>query len=173
LCLLQDKLDDLYVGLGWKKAHHPWSQAGKTFTPSELFQHLINVVIPLAEKLEVPSEPPLTLLAPPDLPVIGTKASIDMTTGSFYADKLMNVKKQAYEIVFEYPYDDGGQLMNWYNGEVIYIVNEEKNTVRIKWDPLCLGEDDEPDTVEQLLPMKWNQSTTKPGLWYEYLSGAM
>ena len=47
--------------------------------------------------MEVPSEPPLSLRAPPDLPVIGTKASIDVTTGSFYADKLRTVKKQAYE----------------------------------------------------------------------------
>ena len=197
-----------YLGLGWEKAHHPWSQAGKSFTPSELFQHLINVVIPLAEKLEVPSEPPLTLPAPPDLPVIGTKASIDMTTGSFYADKLMNVKKQAYkerdareaqgkgdrwsemqefnapevnsdlvgfniEMLFEYPDDDGGRLTNWYNGEVISIVNEKKSTVRIKWDPLCLGENDEPETVEQLLPMKWNQNNAKPGVWRQYLSGTM
>ena len=31
------------------------------------------------------------------MPVVGTKASIDVTTGSFYAGKLMNVKKQAYK----------------------------------------------------------------------------
>jgi len=56
---------------------------------------------------------------------------------------------------------------------VISIVNEKKNTVRINRDPLCLGEDDEPETVEQLLPMKWNQNTTKPGVWHQYLSGSM
>ena len=36
-----------YLGLGWEKAHHPQSQAGRTFTPDELFLQLINVVIPL------------------------------------------------------------------------------------------------------------------------------
>ena len=33
----------------------------------------------------------------PDLPVIGTKASNDMTTGSFHADKLKSLKKQVYK----------------------------------------------------------------------------
>jgi hypothetical protein len=121
--------------------------------------------------LEVTSELPLTLPAPPDLPVFGAKASIDLTPGSFYADKLMNVKKQAYkerdarethiqserwsemqefiapevnsdlvgfniELFFEYPDVDGGLLTNWYNREVISIINELKKTVRIMWDPL-------------------------------------
>ena len=63
--------------------------------------------------------------------------------------------------------------MNWNNGEVISIVNEKKNTVRFKWDPLCLGENDEPETVEQLLPMKWNQNNAKPGVCRQYLSGTM
>jgi len=56
---------------------------------------------------------------------------------------------------------------------VISIVNEKKNTVKIKWNPLGLGEDDEPETVEQLLPMKWNQNTANPDVWHQYLSGAM
>jgi hypothetical protein len=54
-------------------------------------------------------------------------------------------------MLFKYPDDDAGRITNWYNGEVISIVNEKKNTVRIKWGPLCLGEDDEPETVEQRL----------------------
>jgi hypothetical protein len=37
---------------------------------------------------------------------------------------------------------------------VISIVNEKNKTVRIKWGPLCLGEDDEWETFEQLLATK-------------------
>ena len=85
------------LGLGWGKAHHPLSQAGRTFTHDELFHHLINVVISFAGKLDVPSEPPLSLPAPPDLPVIGTKALIHMKTGSYYAEKVMNVKMKIYK----------------------------------------------------------------------------
>ena len=72
-------------GLGWKEAHHPWPKEGYTYTPEELFDHLVNVVIPLASKLDVPSEAPTELPAPPDLPVLGTKADIDLTKGSYYA----------------------------------------------------------------------------------------
>ncbi len=56
---------------------------------------------------------------------------------------------------------------------MISIINEKKNTVRIDWDPSCLGEDDEPETVEQLLVMKWDQNTAKLGVWHQYLSGTM
>ena len=63
----------------------------------ELFLNLFNVVIPLAGKLDFPLEPPLSLPAPPDLHVISTKATIDMITGSYYTEKVMNVKKKAYK----------------------------------------------------------------------------
>jgi len=77
------------------------------------------------------------------------------------------------EVLFEHPDDDGGRLINWYHGEVIGIVNEKKKTVRIKWDSLCLSEDVETETVEQLNPTKWNQGTAKLGVWCQYLSGTM
>ena len=67
-------------------------------------------------------------------------------------------------MLFEYPDDNRGQLTNQYNEEVIKIVNENKKTVRIRWDPICLGEDDETETVEQLLLTKWNPNTAKPGV---------
>jgi len=38
---------------------------------------------------------------------------------------------------------------------------------------MYLGKDDEPQTVEQLLPMNWNQSSAKPGVWHQYLPGMM
>jgi hypothetical protein len=39
------------IGLGWEeKTHHPWSRKGVDFTPDELFQHFITVVIPHCRK---------------------------------------------------------------------------------------------------------------------------
>jgi len=85
-----------YLGLGWVDAHHPWSRAGRTFTPDKLFDHLVGVIIPLASKLDVPAKPPTSLPAPPDLPVLGTKANIDLTKGSHYASRIQGVAKNAY-----------------------------------------------------------------------------
>ena len=84
-------------GLGWKEAHHPWSKEGYTYTPEELFDHLVNVVIPLASKLDVPSEASTELPAPPDLPVLGTKAEIDLTKGSCCAGRIQEPKLKAHE----------------------------------------------------------------------------
>ena len=39
----------------------------------------------------------MNLPAPPDLPIIGTKASIDMKPGSYYAEQVMNLKKKVYK----------------------------------------------------------------------------
>jgi hypothetical protein len=80
------------LGLGWKEAHHPLSKDGYTYTPEELFDPLVNVVISLASKLDVPSEAPTELPAPPDLPVLGTKADIDLTKGSYYAGRIQELK---------------------------------------------------------------------------------
>ena len=51
-----------------------------------------NVFISLASELDVLLEPPATLPASLDLPVIGTKASIDLKKGSCYADEVMEVR---------------------------------------------------------------------------------
>mmetsp|Transcript_11105 Transcript_11105/g.22083 ORF Transcript_11105/g.22083 Transcript_11105/m.22083 type:complete len:381 (-) Transcript_11105:27-1169(-) len=54
-----------YLGLGWVKAHHPWSKNGREYTHAELFDHLINTVIPLSQTETVPESPPFKL---PELP---------------------------------------------------------------------------------------------------------
>jgi hypothetical protein len=47
-----------FLGLGWLDAHHPWSAKGEVFNANHLFHHCIEKVLPLANELEVPSEPP-------------------------------------------------------------------------------------------------------------------
>jgi hypothetical protein len=37
------------VGLGWEDAYHPWSRHDRTYTADELFNHLFDIIIPLAE----------------------------------------------------------------------------------------------------------------------------
>ena len=58
-----------YLGFGWEEAHHPWSATvgghKHTFSPDELFKHLVDVVIPLTEVKQVPDFAPVNL---PDLP---------------------------------------------------------------------------------------------------------
>ena len=54
-----------YLGLGWVKAHHPWSKNGRDYTHAELFDHLINTVIPLSQTETVPESPPFNLPALP------------------------------------------------------------------------------------------------------------
>ena len=58
--LIRDK------GLGWEEAYHPWSRKGHTFSPDELFAHLVGVVIPLKQD-KVPLEPPVSLSKPKNL----------------------------------------------------------------------------------------------------------
>ena len=62
-----------FLGLGWLEAHHPWSRGKHTFSADELFDNLINVVIPLYNKLDPPDKPPLSM---PTQPVV---VKLDMT----------------------------------------------------------------------------------------------
>jgi hypothetical protein len=63
-----------YLGLGWKKAHHPWSK-NKHHTASELLKHLCEVVISLQDVKKVPSQAPIKLLNRPDNYTLGTKSA--------------------------------------------------------------------------------------------------
>ena len=72
-------------------------------------------------------------------------------------------------MLFGFSENDGGRLTNWYNREVIEIVNKKKKMVRVKWDQLCLGKNDS-ETIEQLLPTKWNSKSTKPSAWWQYFT---
>jgi hypothetical protein len=64
-----------YLGLGWEEAHHPWSKNKHQYTASELLKHLCEVVIPLQDVKEVPSEAPIKLPTRPDRYTLGTKSA--------------------------------------------------------------------------------------------------
>ena len=76
LAAVKEQILIRYLGLGWAKAHHPWSRDGETFTSDTLFKHLLNVVIPLRNELDVPPEPPLNVPDLPDVTNLGTVSEL-------------------------------------------------------------------------------------------------
>ncbi len=64
-----------FLGLGWEKAHHPWSKNRHQCTASELLKHLCEVVIPLQNVKEVPNQAPIKLPTRPDSFTLGTKSA--------------------------------------------------------------------------------------------------
>jgi hypothetical protein len=63
-----------YLGLGWTKAYHPWSKNKHIFSPSELMEHFVKMVLPLDNTEVVPNAPPMNLPGHPSLPTLGTVA---------------------------------------------------------------------------------------------------
>ena len=72
---MKEQIHIQYLRLGWVDAYHPWSKNKNTYQPAELSQHLINVVIPLADNEIVPSKAPVNLPIRPDTFTLGTKSA--------------------------------------------------------------------------------------------------
>eukprot|EP00956_Cyclotella_meneghiniana_P001318 scaffold1438_cov85-Cyclotella_meneghiniana.AAC.1 len=88
-----------YLGLGWVEAHHPWSRKQNgiqhTFTSDELFQHLIEVVIPLADKKEMPLYAPVKLPELPDNFTLGTRSAVRKNLDEKHKDLEVDVRGRA------------------------------------------------------------------------------
>ncbi len=82
------------LGLGWNDAYHAWSKAGKPHTFTQLFWFFKQQVIPLADTLDVPRDPPLTLLSPPETQSHGTKSELAMTMKCRNENNLTEFKKK-------------------------------------------------------------------------------
>ena len=72
---VKEQIHIRYLGLGWVDAYHPWSKNKHTYQPEELLQHLIKVVITLADDEIVPSKAPVNLPTHPDTFTLGTKSA--------------------------------------------------------------------------------------------------
>ncbi len=74
-----------YLGFGWEEAHHPWWKNKHQYTALELLKHLCEVVIPLQDVKEVPSQAPIKLPARPDSFTLGTKLAdlIELDNGEW------------------------------------------------------------------------------------------
>jgi hypothetical protein len=63
-----------YLVLWWVKAYHPWSRNKYVFSPTELTEHFVEVVLPLANTEVMPDAPLLNLPGLSSLPTLGTVA---------------------------------------------------------------------------------------------------
>lgn len=88
-----------YIGLGWEEAHHPWSFRGRAFTPDELFEHLIEVVIPLQDSKEIPLDPPVDLPKIGDDVVLGTLSAGRKRLDDAFLAKKRELRKNIKEDV--------------------------------------------------------------------------
>ena len=97
LKFVKDQILMRYLGLGWVEAHHPWSKNGNPFTPEQLLEHLVTVVIPLQQIKEVPDHPPYDLPSRPDMVQLGTKAADLAKLDESKADKETEARAKAME----------------------------------------------------------------------------
>jgi len=65
-----------HLGLGWVLAHRTWSGNGNTFTARRLLKHLVEVIIQLTDKLDVPPEPHVNVPKIPEMKVLGTVSEL-------------------------------------------------------------------------------------------------
>jgi hypothetical protein len=93
---VKDQILMRYIGLGWEEAHHPWSHKGIAFTPEELFEHLITVVIPLQKTKTAPSDPPTGMpkIIDSDI-VLGTKSAARRALDEKVENEENEIRKKA------------------------------------------------------------------------------
>ena len=76
LAVVKEQILIRYLALGWVQTHYAWSEIGNTFTARRLLKHLLEVVIPLAEEPDFPSEPPVNVPKIPEMKVLGTVSEL-------------------------------------------------------------------------------------------------
>ena len=80
LDVVKDQLQILYISLGIEEAHHAYSKDGHTYTVDELFEHLVETVIPMyvdfKRKGKFPTVAPLKLLCPPNVATLRTMSEL-------------------------------------------------------------------------------------------------
>ena len=66
--------------MGVEEAHHTYSRDGKTYTADEIFEDLVEAVIPLyvdlKRKGKLLTVAPLKLLCPPNVATLGTMSKL-------------------------------------------------------------------------------------------------
>ena len=97
LAAVKEQILIRYLGLGWVEAHHAWSEEGATFTSRVLLTHLLEVVIPLAGKMNVPAEPPLNVPALPQVKKLGTVSELAEEMKELSDAKLIELRKTGQE----------------------------------------------------------------------------
>ncbi len=73
------------------------------------------------------------------------------------------------EMCFVYPGEGGAQCLDWYRGTVERVIDEDKNSVMIEWDPETLAANDVRRSAHRLLPFHWNPKKIRKNAWREYI----
>jgi len=64
----------------------------------DCFKHLVEVVIPLAEELDVPSEPHVNVPKIPEMKVLGTVSELGQDAKELTDDKLLELRKNGNDL---------------------------------------------------------------------------
>ena len=76
LAAVKEQIIIRYLGLGWELDHHAWYEGGSTFSSEELYKHLAELVIPIADDLAVPPEPPVNIPTLTEIKALGTVSDL-------------------------------------------------------------------------------------------------
>ena len=109
----------------------------------------MELVIPIADYLDVPPEPPVNIPTLPEMKTLGNVSNLAEELGTHIEDT---------------------QCLGWHHGTVQEIVNEKTNRMRKNWDAEILGENDVKITNQKLVLRNWNPKKVKKGGWREYLT---
>ena len=72
---MKEQLQIRIIGFGWKDLHHPWSNDGHVYTSDELFEYLLNTIIPEHSVGGIPESPTMDLPSQKATPQLGTQTS--------------------------------------------------------------------------------------------------
>jgi hypothetical protein len=76
------------LGFGWNDLHHPWSKDGVAYTPQQLLDYLVDVILPEEKKRGLPDKPEMNLPSCKYLPQLGEKtADVDVLEMKYEMEK--------------------------------------------------------------------------------------
>ena len=84
-----------YLGLGWELDHHAWYEGGRTFYSENFYKHLVELVIPIADDLAVPPDPPVNIPTLPEMKTLGTVSDLAEELETHTEDKLTEFKNKS------------------------------------------------------------------------------
>jgi hypothetical protein len=158
-----------YLGLGWVKAHHPWSKNDHCYSAVELLDHLVKIVIPLQKTETVPSEAPIHLPRVPDTLTLGTKSSgvelyYKKQEESSNELKLKALReREQEELMGVYDQSEYMNEVNWpgtklkkgYKIEKLFVYQEEGEE-KLIWCPGIVLKVNKKDEVQIKADIKWD-----------------
>ena len=84
----KEKIRIRVLGFGWDDLHHVWSKDGYSYTPEELRDYLINIIIPQQKKRGVPDKPTMNLPSRRKTKQLGKKtADLDVLDDRYEDEK--------------------------------------------------------------------------------------